>query len=116
MAESSGYILDEPFEDRKVLGRWRDTDAGQLVLNLLVPAEETEPIMDRFEQRYSHAKGFHVIRIPVEAVLPRAKPEPAAEQETADVDAENQKNERQRINREATTDASTSRKVEVVLN
>jgi len=105
MLESSGYILDEPFEDREVLGRWRDTDAGQLVLNLLVPTEETEPIMDRFEQRYSHAKGFHVILIPVEAVVP----EPAAEQETADVDAENQKNERQRIKREATTDASTSR-------
>lgn len=52
--------LDGLLEGRDVLGRWRDTDAGQIVLHLLVPAEETEPIMDRFEQHFSDAKGFHV--------------------------------------------------------
>ena len=58
------------------LGRRRDTDAGQIVLHLLVPAEETELIMDRFEQECANAKGFHVILFPVDAVLPRPNPEP----------------------------------------
>jgi len=58
-------------EGRDVLGRWRDDDSNQIVLHLLVPAEETEPIMDRFEQEYSSLEGFHVVLFPVEAVLPR---------------------------------------------
>ena len=66
--QSSDEKLDELLEGHEILGRWRDTDAGQIVLHLLVPAEETEPIMDRFEQQYADAKGFHVILFPVEAV------------------------------------------------
>ena len=66
--------INELLEGREVLGRWRDTDAGQIVLHLLVPAEETEPIMDRFEQKFGDTKGFHVILLPVDAVLPRPKP------------------------------------------
>ena len=74
--QDSGDKISELLEGREILGRWRDTDAGQIVLHLLVPAEETEPIMDRFEQEYANAKGFHVILFPVDAVLPRPKPEP----------------------------------------
>ncbi len=50
--------INELLEGREVLGRWRDTDAGQIVLHLLVPAEDTEPIMDRFEQKFGDTKGF----------------------------------------------------------
>ena len=38
-------------------------------MHLLVPAEETEPIVDEFEQRCSGAEGCHVLLMPVEAVL-----------------------------------------------
>jgi uncharacterized hydrophobic protein (TIGR00341 family) len=97
LPHSSDANLDELLEERKILGRWRDTDADQMVLHLLVPAEETESIMDRFEQRFSEVEGFHVILFPVEAVLPRpeVKPNdksPANEEETEE--------DRQRVSRE----------------
>ncbi|MCO6456719.1 MAG: TIGR00341 family protein [Pirellulaceae bacterium] len=60
-------------EGRDVLGRWNDEHHGQTVLHLLVPAEETEPIMDQFEQHFASVEGFHVVLFPVEAVLPRPK-------------------------------------------
>lgn len=67
---------NELLEGREILGRWRDTDSDQTVWHLLVPAEETEPIMDQFEQRYSSVDGFHVVLSPVDAVLPRPTVEP----------------------------------------
>ncbi|CAK9015992.1 Uncharacterized protein MJ0678 [Durusdinium trenchii] len=83
--EETDTRVAELLEDREILGRWRDTDAGQVVVHLLVPAEETEPIMDRFEAEYRDSPGFHVILFPVEAVLPRPMPpeegEPANESE-----------------------------------
>jgi len=97
LPQSSDADLDELLEGRKILGRWRDTDADQVVLHLLVPAEETEPIMDRFEQRFSGAEGFHVILFPVEAVLPRPEVKPNDEESPV---AEKPEKERQRISRE----------------
>ncbi len=98
--QSSDDKLGELLEGREVLGRWRDPDTGQIVLHLLVPVEETEPIMDRFEQQFADAKGFHVILFPVEAVLPRSKPEPEEDKEAEAANAETEKNEKQRISRE----------------
>jgi len=67
--------LEDLLEERKVMGRWHDSDGSRLVVHLLVPAEQTEPIMDRFEQRFGGVEGFHIVLVPVEAVLPRPKPE-----------------------------------------
>ncbi|QDT44137.1 hypothetical protein Pan241w_42430 [Gimesia alba] len=97
--DSDHENLDDLLEGREILGRWRDTDSGQIVLHLLVPAEETEPIMDRFEQAYGDTKGFHVLLFPVEAVLPRLKPEPDEEEEEADKPKE-KNNGKERISRE----------------
>ncbi len=80
--DSGAAAPDELLEGREVLGRWRDDDGDQLVLNLLVPAEETEPIMDQFEQHYADVKGFHVVLFPVEAVLPRPHVEEVVPEET----------------------------------
>lgn len=93
--------MSELLEDREILGRWRDTDAGQLVVHLLVPAEETEPIMDRFEAEYRDAPGFHVILFPVEAVLPRpvSANEVEADEETA-TGKEEESESQDRISRE----------------
>lgn len=93
--------LDELLEGRDILGRWRDSDAGQIVLHLLVPAEETEPIMDRFEQQFADTKGFHVILFPVEAVLPRLKSKAEETNEAArTAETESQQRELPRISRE----------------
>ncbi len=97
---SSEDQLKELLEGHEILGRWRDTDANQIVLHLLVPAEETELIMDRFEQQYAHTKGFHVILLPVEAVLPRVAPEEKESTEPKSTSEEEQKTAQQRISRE----------------
>jgi uncharacterized hydrophobic protein (TIGR00341 family) len=73
--------LDELLEGHEILGTWRDAmDQDRLVVHLLVPAEETEPITDRFEQAFSDVSAFRVVLFPVEAVLPRphAHDEPAS--------------------------------------
>jgi len=72
LPESSDERLEHLLEGREVIGTWRDaTVERRTVIHLLVPAEETEPIMDRFEAAYGQAEGFRVVLIPVEAVLPR---------------------------------------------
>ena len=72
LPEDSGPSIDELLEGHDVLGTWRDATANdRVVIHLLVPAEETEPVMDRFEQAFGGAEGFHVVLFPVEAVLPR---------------------------------------------
>lgn len=90
---------DELLSGRVVLGRWRDSETSQTVLHLLVPAEETEPIMDRFEQQYSSVEGFHVVLFPVEAVLPRPERHEPAEA-PAEIPAEEPPPPSHRINRE----------------
>ncbi len=91
--------IDELLEGREILSRTRDSNSNQIVVHLVVPAEETEPIMDRFEQRFSDTKGFHVVLFPVEAVLPRPKPQQDEQQENED-DAPDQPPEKERISRE----------------
>ena len=101
LPQNSDKNLDELLEGRDILGRWRDADSEKVVLHLLVPAEETEPIMDRFEQRFSTVDGFHVVLFPVEAVLPRPKVEPEENEEASDnkeAEADSQKG--RRISRE----------------
>jgi len=66
--------LDKLFEGRDVLGTWRDAkQTDRVALYLLVPAEETEAIMDRLEESFGQQDGFHVVLSTIEAVLPREK-------------------------------------------
>ncbi|WP_417390800.1 TIGR00341 family protein [Gimesia sp.] len=98
--QGSDDTIQKLLEGREILGRWRDTDAAQVVLHLLVPAAETEPIMDRFEQQFGTTKGFHVILFPVEAVLPRPDPEPEQDEDAHPAEPEEIKYGKQRISRE----------------
>jgi uncharacterized hydrophobic protein (TIGR00341 family) len=98
--ESSGKLPDSLLDEREVLGQWQDSLRGQSVLHLLVPAEETEPIMDEFEQHFSGVEGFHVLLVPVEAVLPRPKVEADGEQKAGDSESDEDDNNSQRISRE----------------
>ncbi len=103
LPESANGDLDEILEGKDVLGRWRDEDASQVVVHLLVPAEEIEPIMDRLEERFSSSDGFHVVLFPVEAVLPRPKPkeEEEKQEDNGEKNEEDEKQQKQeRISRE----------------
>lgn len=95
--------LDELLEGREALGRWDDADGARVIVQLLIPAEESEPIMDRFEEQYAGTKGFHVVLLPVEAVLPRPDPEAAeqnAENPAYNGNNQNDENNAERISRE----------------
>jgi uncharacterized hydrophobic protein (TIGR00341 family) len=96
--EDGGSKVDELLEGHEVLGTWRDaTGEDRLVCHLLVPAEEAEPIMDRFEQAFGNAEGFRVVLFPVEATVPR----PETEEEAEDGDrAEDDAKESERVSRE----------------
>ncbi|MGE3809423.1 MAG: DUF389 domain-containing protein, partial [Gemmataceae bacterium] len=93
---------DEMLAGRTVLARWRDCETEQTVLHLVLPAEETEPIMDRFEERYAEMEDFHVVLYPVEGVLPRPKLDEPEEEKTPDkeVAEEDASAQGPRINRE----------------
>lgn len=92
LPEDNGTRIEEFLEGREILGTWRDATVNdRVVIHLLVPAEETEPIMDRFEQAYSGAEGFRVVLFPVEAVLPR--PDVVEEEASADENPKEQTEE-----------------------
>jgi uncharacterized hydrophobic protein (TIGR00341 family) len=89
----------ELLEGREILGQWNDGTGERSVLYLLVPAEETEPIMDKLEEHYSDSKGFCVVLCPVEAVLPRL-PELEEGESNGESNGEPNAQESERISRE----------------
>lgn len=55
-----------------VVASWYDDSPhGHLVLHLIVPADQTEPIMEQIEKRYGSNPDFRGIVIPIEGVWPR---------------------------------------------
>ena len=49
---------------------------GEVLVRILMDAEQSEPVMDLLEKRYTGAEGNRVVILPVEATLPRAEVEP----------------------------------------
>ncbi len=67
------YIADL-IKDYPALGIWHEKLLEDKILTrVLVPAENTEELMDLFESHFSIVDGFRVILYPVEASVPRAK-------------------------------------------
>jgi uncharacterized hydrophobic protein (TIGR00341 family) len=98
--DSEPAIPENLLEGREVLGRWRDSDTNHTVLHLLIPAEETEPVMDEFEKQYADAEGFHVVLLPVEATLPRPLADPNKKDQSAEQQGRKKKFGNVRISRE----------------
>ena len=70
--EGTRANVEELLEGCEIAGTWRDAVLGdRVVLHLLLPAEETEPVLDRLQQASGATAGFRVVLFPVEAVLPR---------------------------------------------
>jgi uncharacterized hydrophobic protein (TIGR00341 family) len=91
--------IDRLLEDRKVLGSWPDGRSERLLVQLLVPAEECEELMDKLQERFSSTPEFQVVLSAPEAVLPRPEPEPA-EPETISTSPEPPEPKLHRIGRE----------------
>jgi len=80
-----GYknVLTEALEELEVMDFWQELVEGDRVhMKILVSTGKTEAVLDLLESRYSHLEGFRVILLPVEASIPRLKPETKARVET----------------------------------
>jgi uncharacterized hydrophobic protein (TIGR00341 family) len=51
---------------------------GEVLVRILLDAEQSEAVLDLLDKRYTGEAGNRVVVLPVEATLPRAEPEPAA--------------------------------------
>jgi len=59
-----------------VVASWYDNSPhSHLVLHLIVPADQTEPIMEEIEKRYGSNPDFRGIIIPIEGIWPRIEPD-----------------------------------------
>ncbi|MGB0084645.1 MAG: TIGR00341 family protein [Rhodomicrobiaceae bacterium] len=52
---------------------------GEVLVRILLDAEQSETVMDLLEKRFSGSEGNRVVILPVEATLPRAQAEPEPE-------------------------------------
>lgn len=63
-------------EEKKVISGWTsDYPDRKIILHLLIPAEECESVIDKFEQRFAETSEYNIVLLPVEAFLPRPKSE-----------------------------------------
>jgi uncharacterized hydrophobic protein (TIGR00341 family) len=104
--ETTDGELDSLLEDLDVIGRWRDeTESGRIVLNAVVEAEQTEPVMDRLENAFGDRGELRVVLYAVEAVLPRPEEEqpesePESTAEAVEQEAEHAAKSAARVSRE----------------
>ncbi len=80
LPEKDGTEVRELLKEHKVLEhrQVRLPDAEVLV-RILLDAEQSEGVLDLLKPRFTAVEGNRVVILPVEATLPRAAPEPAAE-------------------------------------
>lgn len=101
LSESRGKKVEDVLEGQSILGTWRDATAeDHIVVNLLAEAEESEPILDRLEEAYSHLDCFQVVLLPVEAVLPRPKLDETMADVDSNAESEDENSPMTRISRE----------------
>lgn len=76
--------IERLFKGQQVLGRWQDTQTDKrIMLQVLVQAEEAEPLMDQIENFFSGTDDFNVILLPIAAILPRPASETEPEEAAA---------------------------------
>ena len=69
---------------------------GEVLVRILLDAEQSEAVLDLLEKQYAGGEGNRVVILPVEATLPRPEPEAAATPEQPP----SEEKLAQRINRE----------------
>jgi uncharacterized hydrophobic protein (TIGR00341 family) len=88
LKEENGAQVRELLKEHKVLEhRQIRLPDGEVLVRILLDAEQIEAMLDVLENRYTSEEGNRVVILPVEATLPRAQaepePEPAATPEQA---------------------------------
>ena len=82
LREKDGGELRELLKEHKVLEhRQIRLSDGEVLVRILLDAEQSEAVLDLFEERYAGGHGNRAVILPVVATLPRDEPEPAASEE-----------------------------------
>ena len=62
--------------EEDVIASWRDESSHEnLIIHLLVPAEQAESIIEKIEKKYGSSSEFTVVLLPVQGVYPRIEQE-----------------------------------------
>lgn len=76
LPEKDGGDVRELLKEYKVLEhRQVRLSDGEVLVRILLDAEQSEAVLDVLEKQYAGAEGNRVVILPVEATLPRAEPE-----------------------------------------
>jgi uncharacterized hydrophobic protein (TIGR00341 family) len=79
LQQKDGGEVRELLKEHKVLDhRQVRLPDGEVLVRILLEAEQSEAVLDLLEKRYAGGEGSRVVILPVEATLPRAAPEPPA--------------------------------------
>ncbi|MED5525143.1 MAG: TIGR00341 family protein [Pseudomonadota bacterium] len=77
--------LEQILEERDLRDCWQEEDDGHLQVNMVLNADQAEPLMDAFCDAFSEQSPFKLILLPVEAALPHPEEDedqqPEAEQQ-----------------------------------
>ena len=84
LAEQDGEEVLDLLKEHKVLElRQIRLSDGEVLVRILLEAEQSEAVLDLLEERYTGKEGNRVVILAVEATLPRDEPEPADTHEQA---------------------------------
>ena len=79
LREKDGGEVRELLKEHKVLEhRQVRLPDGEVLVRILLDAEQSEAVLDLLEKHYAGGEGNRVVILPVEATLPRAESESAA--------------------------------------
>ncbi len=73
---------------------------GEVLVRILLDAEQSETVLDLLEKRYTNSEGNRVVILPVEATLPRAQAEPEPEVAATSEQSQPEEKPPERIGRE----------------
>ncbi|MDY6838454.1 MAG: TIGR00341 family protein [Thermodesulfobacteriota bacterium] len=78
LPEDTAKEVQDVLEESQVNQVWLEKNSDkQILIQLLVPAQKSEAVLDVLEKRFSTREGFTIVLLPVEAALPRSEePEP----------------------------------------
>jgi uncharacterized hydrophobic protein (TIGR00341 family) len=78
LPEKDGGAVRELLKKHKVLEyRQVRLPDGEVLVRILLDAEQSEAVLDLLEKQYAGGEGNRVVILPVQATLPRAEPDPA---------------------------------------
>jgi uncharacterized hydrophobic protein (TIGR00341 family) len=114
--DQSKYVQDL-LKDYNAVGIWHEKLLeNKILVRVLLPAEQTEEVMDIFEQHFSILEDFRIILFPIEASIPR--PQQAEEKITKQEEIPPEKQQASNIGRisreELYNDIADSAKITIV--